>query len=660
MAIFVALIFQVLFVFFAMTINIGLVVHDKINLQNAVDLAAYYAAQRQAEWLNLIAHQNYQIRQAFKLLAWRYRVIGTMGVAQGGGHPARRQNAQPDQSDPVINVPVACIAYRENDNQWLDVPVRGESLCQMNLDPQRRQQIISMIRVPPVINIFGPWNYGVRDMSIAINNTIQARCQYYGALNYLFVNMAKHGFRRDQYRLKQSILGIARNLAQPPNTLLDLNGDLVVTGAESTFRKNLTAANAGSVQSFQLLNSLENITPEQWLNEIKINFNLMYADIEADTAQCQYVPRNAHDLPRILGPINDLAQQAFGTTATDLQAQFQDPPATDLRRASLGFEKNPWVRLYVGVRARTRPRQIFFPFGEPVQFEAVAYATPFGSSIGPWYSQYWAPGTNASTGAPIDPLLPPLVSQSSGQLTPDIIERLMPNYSRYPGDNLGLQSSLSMASLRSLLTGFSASVADYVGFLKQNGTEVPDFLAWRQNQTNSIRRYEVAAVAPDLFDASYYAMDLNFSRTYLPKLRTLYQRLGIPDDSIPRGDLGQRDDIPDLAQFSIKDQMDLVERNNFHLPEAFYFLRDRAHTLTSWVHSDTVANFDQFPENRFGRCGYWDDGFRHLIYGSCIADGGRTGYSVKIVNGQFLRSQDVRYGGQGMSGGLINPPPTNW
>ena len=33
MAIFVALIFQVLFVFFAMAINIGLVVHDKINLQ---------------------------------------------------------------------------------------------------------------------------------------------------------------------------------------------------------------------------------------------------------------------------------------------------------------------------------------------------------------------------------------------------------------------------------------------------------------------------------------------------------------------------------------------------------------------------------------------------------------------------------------------------
>ena len=44
MAIFVALSFQVLFVFFAMVVNIGLIVHDKINLQNSVDLAAYYGA----------------------------------------------------------------------------------------------------------------------------------------------------------------------------------------------------------------------------------------------------------------------------------------------------------------------------------------------------------------------------------------------------------------------------------------------------------------------------------------------------------------------------------------------------------------------------------------------------------------------------------------
>ena len=51
-SIFAILIFPVLFMIFAMSINITLVVHDKINLQNSVDLAAYYGAMKQAEMLN--------------------------------------------------------------------------------------------------------------------------------------------------------------------------------------------------------------------------------------------------------------------------------------------------------------------------------------------------------------------------------------------------------------------------------------------------------------------------------------------------------------------------------------------------------------------------------------------------------------------------------
>ena len=44
--IFIILTFQVLFVFLVMMINIGFVVHDKINLQNSVDLGVIYGAQK--------------------------------------------------------------------------------------------------------------------------------------------------------------------------------------------------------------------------------------------------------------------------------------------------------------------------------------------------------------------------------------------------------------------------------------------------------------------------------------------------------------------------------------------------------------------------------------------------------------------------------------
>ena len=82
-AIFLVLVFQILFVFFAMSVNIGLVVYDKINLQNATDLAAYYAAEKQAEMLNQVGHINYQIRQAYKLLVFRLRVIGSVSIGVG-------------------------------------------------------------------------------------------------------------------------------------------------------------------------------------------------------------------------------------------------------------------------------------------------------------------------------------------------------------------------------------------------------------------------------------------------------------------------------------------------------------------------------------------------------------------------------------------------
>src|ERR1700679_3741554 len=78
-SILIAIIFQVLFVFFAMVVNVGLLIHDKINLQNSVDIAAYYGALKQAEVLNAMAHINYEIRQSWKLFAWRLWVLGDAG-----------------------------------------------------------------------------------------------------------------------------------------------------------------------------------------------------------------------------------------------------------------------------------------------------------------------------------------------------------------------------------------------------------------------------------------------------------------------------------------------------------------------------------------------------------------------------------------------------
>src|SRR4051794_6394598 len=110
-AILVAMMFNVLFVFFAMGINVALVVHDKINFQNSTDLAAYYAASKQAEILNAIAHENYMIRQSWKLLAWRYRVMGTIGMIDNAFvHPSHSGNVSDTLYQPAQQ-PSTCMTY---------------------------------------------------------------------------------------------------------------------------------------------------------------------------------------------------------------------------------------------------------------------------------------------------------------------------------------------------------------------------------------------------------------------------------------------------------------------------------------------------------------------------------------------------------------------
>ena len=110
-------------------------------------------------------------------------------------------------------------------------------------------------------------------------------------------------------------------------------------------------------------------------------------------------------------------------------ATFGNEPS-GLQRMSVGVEKNPWVMAYVGVKARTKPRQIFFPFGPKISFEARSFAKPFGGRIGPWYGSRWSQSAQRSEGQKVDPHLPPRV-EAGGLLNSQLDRTLFPNYSRF-------------------------------------------------------------------------------------------------------------------------------------------------------------------------------------------------------------------------------------
>lgn len=650
-AIFVALIFNVLFVFFAMAINVALVVHDKINLQNSADLAVYYAASKQAEMLDVIAHQNYQIRQSYKLLAWRYHVLGTMGLYQEQPSPVWTGNMS-DTEYSQGRKPSLCVTYKPT---WQEVP-ENENLCNR-----------PNLRIPPlpevkVIAGFLGINHGIAALSRQLRLQFDIQCQRLGAYNWWFAMSILHAFRLDQRNRKQVIYGIAKNLSNGKNgDFTDLDGSSVLAGARETFVKNLTYANKDSFDKsggeFKMFNSLEGVDPNTWLPEVTITPTLIYTDVNNEPG-CNADSQPISNLPQRPGA-QEVLNSPFpnGLQATDLIPWKDVNVLADSDfQFSIGVEKNPWYMAYMGVKVKTTPREIFFPFGSGIEMSARSYAKPFGGRIGPWYQSRWDRGSKTSTGELVDPLMAPRASGTNSADDP----RRLPNYSRYPGDELGLASNLAINSLTGL--GQLGISFDYYKNIKEDiTTGAPnDILAWDGGSGTGpdVRNFEISAIAPDLFDITYYSIEPNFTKNYYERLKANKTALGIPFDTPVRPDLGHNGST--IADFNVQKQMELAKSKGLQKAEAYYFVREKAHLLTSWLPGEGAYNYEVEPSYKnFGRCTTPDDNLKFPNPGSCVAGGGRTGYSVKLMARDALFSSQHKIGGGTATGPILNPPPTN-
>jgi len=651
-AIFVALMFNVLFVFFAMAINVALVVNDKINLQNSLDLATYYAASKQAEILNVIAHENYAIRQSYKLLAWRYRVLGQMGLDRTAQKHPVWINDTSDTPFPPGERPSFCMVYKPT---WQEVP-ENENLCNTE-----------NLRIPPLPEvqvIFGTsLNAGIAALSRQLRMQFDRRCEMMGAFNWWFAMSSLHAFRLDQRNRKQIMYALARNLSTADD-FIDLDGNSVLEGAKQTLLKNLTWANRqafeGAGGEFKMFNSLGGLDPKQWLVEVQIAPTVLYHDPD-ESGGCNAFVQPVQNLPK-RPDAQRFLQQPFpqGLAAGNLFEWRTDGVLRDSDyQFSIGVEKNPWYMAYIGIRAKTLPRQIFFPLGAGVEMIARSFAKPFGGRIGPWYSAHWNAGGQTSDGRPTDSLMAPRYLSGLELSAND--PRRLPNYSRYPGDTLGLQSRLALNALTDM-NRLQISFDHYKNIKEDLAVGAPnDILPWDaiNNKEPEIRNYELAAIAPDLFDITYYSIEPNFAMNYYPKLRANRTRLQIPSDVPIRTDLGSQGTA--IETYTIQQQMALAKTKNLQRPEAFYFVREKPHLLTSWLPGPGAFNYEtQESLTNFGKCSLPDDNFKYKNPGSCVAGGGRVGYSVKLISRDALLSKMHRIGGEASTpDGILNPPPAD-
>ena len=700
MALFVALVFQVLFVLFSMVVNVGLLVHHKINLQNSVDLAAYYGAQKQAEMLNALAHINYQIRQSWKLLSWRLRLAASVGYyyKNSDSPPSHKEfdswpdyYSNDDQRSYQVEVgappPFTCVTHHRG---WNWHSSRGDWCDKLH-------KIIDNVSMTEITSVFGRMaSSGAFDSALGavqggedLIRENEFGCFRAGVTNWRITALYLAAYKLEQAMRKEALYVLAHNMSRPlqdsggGDGFLDMKGDSVKKGMEKTLKKNLSVANRKSPGlEYTFINSLSQgdcrgvgdvRKAPGWLSEINVLPLALYADdsecVHGGTGYEAEQKRAPLDTPAYINhALND--DNKDWDQDLDLIVKHNE----GLYQMSVGVEKNPWCMTYVGVYAETRPRIPFSPFG-PVRLKAKAFAKPFGGRMGPWFHSEWPSGSFRSKGGPdnrTDRLLSPRLDDTGLLSLPPISDMgaFIPNYSRYVGDEVGLQS---LFFLKHMVKAFSETFKfDDDTFLMEDRNSWEDWGAALKGEdflsaNDKTRALEMIAIRPDLFDTYFYSIQPDFYNTYWRDLHpdhgNLLGRLGYTGPSF----------LPDLGfdpenrgtPFSVENQMETPTLpDHLHLKpfieKLFYILPQPQHLLTSW----TLDNLESYelPEKDFARCRKFlssdagtGGGAPPSMAGDCI-EGGRSGYSVKMVSRSFLESTELNLGGGSHKSSLTNPP----
>ena len=598
-AIFVALIFQIVFILFALMINVGLLIHHKINLQQSTDLAAYYGAMKQAEMLNVVSHVNFQIRQSFKLMTWRYRILGTFGMEKDTGIPMSlaiekiganaaatyKYNPAAEISKCAIgsdqlglqDIPFMCLAHY-GFKEYPNGVGNTETFCKLNCS--KLDQIPLVLPDLPVLSsgATNGWGSGITDSInsalINANTKIRDSCNATGPISIVQLVKFYVNYLQDTKNKMLFIKMLLANLSAEEKSMLDIEGNSILKGAENTFRNNLTEANNTSNKNdseniFETYNSISNTNSSDCaytgISEsntdsgnaklfAEINFKfIQYFILKCEvaggasniSAGSVYQPGDPTKLNTILKTqINDI----FGSATADRIEQIFGKNFFD---HTAGIEKNPWCPVYYGVKSTSTPIIPFLPISK-IKLHATAFAKPFGGSVGPRAYKDWAKTESSSKkGADQTDKNLPIQNPVPSDFTKlRDAKKILLNYSNYVGDTLGLADTKFIAVYHDMLKNRSVAnetetassnskqkepvmtvltkpinwpaYAEWDGLSQDifaNNCENPKYDALAYDTTNDKNSYmrdiELSVVAPNQFETTYYSIEPDFYNVYV-------------------------------------------------------------------------------------------------------------------------------------------------
>lgn len=416
---------------FAFTTNVGMLVHAKINLQNAADAAAYAGASVQARQLTAVGYLNWEMRRALKEFLFYYMIRGNYESMPcfpldfvGRRIPMCGQRAGDERYD------FAFVDPRENTNETNGPFI--PSVCKIF---EATNNYCQKAGVPGIPEFQGGGSFGVADPIVAAvrsatDQIIQKKiedCEGRSEINRQF--LIAWLFNLSPIQGTDSLLTIGRDSEDPfPFTNgLQRVGVLPrqailrarIDNYEETLNLNLANEGIGlATITEQTMGALKNASsgggktldyferPIQAYLSAKNNLpgiggdNGIFANIEmtelipdqagAPTTGAGMDNRFIQNPPVLVKFKDQFARVTVANSKFETRGQLDRGDCFQYRENRViphfpyGVSKYPGVLTYYAVRLEAKARLLFSPFGGNgiVTLSAYSAAKPFGSRVG--------------------------------------------------------------------------------------------------------------------------------------------------------------------------------------------------------------------------------------------------------------------------------------
>lgn len=386
-----ALLSTTLIILFGMVVSIGHLVQAKINLQNAVDLAAMTGASWQARYLNHISLINYRMRQNYKFIL--YDLYVTQSRFNKGFRDTVINSYSPGMY-PFDRVPSGRLVFgvcQQMEGYMPQAPgesgegtAEGTDMCR-NVDDT--QNYIPPITPSPIVST-NPILIAANEAIRALSRKAQGVCRNSASQNSAYFEyIMKHLDNRQSFQMDQLskvLTAFSQGFGSDSGMLSPGKGE-ASDAIYRTFASNLLGANSNA--------NLRYVNPERTRSinsSFTAGFQQMFDSRSPPSSEFTDYFEVLESFFRI--KVTNITVDGAGGCKFSIE-ENQYPKGAGGRIGTflgLGRSRNaqdafkrPKIPFSVVLRAEVRPRLLFWPRGLTPTLVAVAAAKPFGDRVGP-------------------------------------------------------------------------------------------------------------------------------------------------------------------------------------------------------------------------------------------------------------------------------------